>query len=49
MVTAAFFMTITLYSSSFGKTYKIETYLASEISLAKEWLTSEEDKAWENL
>ena len=32
-----------------GKTDKIETYLASENSLAKEWLTTEEDKAWENL
>ena len=32
-----------------GKTDKIETYLASENSLTKEWLTSEEDKAWETL
>ena len=28
---------------------KIETHYASESVLAKDWLTSEEDKAWKNL
>lgn len=28
---------------------KPTTYLASEKSLAKDWLTTEEDKAWHNL
>jgi len=27
----------------------IETHFASENALAKEWLTSEEDKAWKDL
>lgn len=27
----------------------LETYIQSESSLKKEWLSSEEDKAWENL
>jgi len=27
----------------------LETYLASEASLAKNWLTEEEDRAWEHL
>ena len=26
-----------------------ETYLASERALAKDWLTEEEDKAWQDL
>ena len=28
---------------------RIETYLASESALAKEWLNQEEDEAWKNL
>ncbi|TAL43168.1 MAG: DUF2281 domain-containing protein [Chitinophagaceae bacterium] len=28
---------------------KTETHLASERSLAKDWLTSKEDKAWQDL
>ena len=28
---------------------KIQTHLASEKSLAKDWLSDEEDKAWQNL
>jgi RNA binding exosome subunit len=28
---------------------KIETHYVSESTLAKDWLTSEEDKAWGNL
>ncbi|MFC1733943.1 hypothetical protein ACFL6I_26880 [candidate division KSB1 bacterium] len=31
------------------KASKMDTYIASEKSLAKDWLTKEEDKAWESL